>query len=68
MKFFIYILALCSELFALNAKAADVPLDQFIKKMTEQKKLLSVPECAEYLYIPNGEPRIDIVDVVEKHT
>ncbi|EBY0373018.1 hypothetical protein DUP93_09830 [Salmonella enterica subsp. enterica serovar Toulon] len=68
MKIFICILALCSALFTLNVKAVEVPLDQLVKKITEQRKLLRVPECAEYLYIPNGEPGVDIIDVVEKHT
>ena len=65
---YIFILALCSVFFTLSAKSVEIPLDQLVKKITEQRKLLRVPECADYLYIPNGEPGIDIVDVVEKHT
>ncbi|MFX4315879.1 hypothetical protein F8O53_28980, partial [Enterobacter sp. 63] len=67
MKTFIYIFSLCSTLFTMSVKAVEVPLDQLVKKITEQRKLLRDPECAEYLYIPNGEPGMDIVDVVEKH-
>lgn len=65
---YIFILALCSAFFTLSAKSVEKPLDQLVKKITEQRKLLRFPECADYLYIPNGEPGIDIVDVVEKHT
>ncbi|EMO7864347.1 hypothetical protein WDR94_001379 [Citrobacter amalonaticus] len=54
----------------LTAKAFSVelpPIVQLVKKTLEEKKLLVSPECTDYLYIPDNEPGVDVVDVVEKH-
>jgi hypothetical protein len=48
----------------LNRTASNCPTG---KKILEQKKLLVSPECTDYLYIPDNEPGIDVVSVVEKH-
>ncbi|MGL4681596.1 hypothetical protein RIN66_01810 [Hafnia alvei] len=38
-----------------------------VKKIAEKNKLLYSPECTDYLYMPDSEPGIDSVIVVEKH-
>lgn len=43
------------------------PIVQLVRKTLEEKKLLISPECTDYLYIPDNEPGVDVVDVVEKH-
>jgi len=51
-----------------NAFSAPLPeAAQKVKKIAEQKKLLFSPECTDYLYMPDSEPGIDSVIVVEKH-
>ncbi|EOY5095380.1 hypothetical protein ACP3A9_003728 [Citrobacter amalonaticus] len=54
----------------LTAKAFSVelpPIVQLVKNTLEEKKLLVSPECTDYLYIPDNEPGLDVVNVVEKH-
>lgn len=54
--------------FTSNAFSNELPpVVQLVKKTLEQKKLLASPECTDYLYIPDNEPGIDVVNVVEKH-
>ncbi|EAQ8939996.1 hypothetical protein D8T17_23200 [Salmonella enterica] len=43
------------------------PIAQQVKKILEQNKLLDDPKCTDYTYIPDYEPGVDAVDVMEKH-
>lgn len=55
-------------LLTTNAFSAQLPeAAQKVKEIAEQKKLLFSPECTDYLYMPDSEPGIDSVIVVEKH-
>lgn len=68
MKKIIYITLLGYVTFTSNAFSNELPpVVQLVKKTLEQKKLLASPECTDYLYIPDNEPGIDVVNVVEKH-
>lgn len=43
------------------------PIAQRVKRIVELHKLVREPECVDYVYIPDSEPGIDVVDIVEKH-
>ncbi|HCL6627773.1 TPA: hypothetical protein N2R15_002484 [Citrobacter amalonaticus] len=64
---------ICMSLFSyvvltVNAFSSELPpIVQLVKKTLEQKKILSSPECTDYLYLPDNEPGVDVVNVVEKH-
>lgn len=54
----------------LTAKAFSTelpPIVQLVKKALEEKRLIVFPECTDYLYIPDNEPGVDVINVVEKH-
>ncbi|EGT3575888.1 hypothetical protein F6R83_23365 [Citrobacter amalonaticus] len=54
----------------LTAKAFSTelpPIVQLVKKALEEKRLIVSPECTDYLYIPDNEPGVDVINVVEKH-
>lgn len=58
------------SLFILSTNALSTelpPVAKQIKKILEQEKLISSTECTDYIYIPNYEPGMDAVDVMEKH-
>ncbi|PWW11401.1 hypothetical protein [Mangrovibacter plantisponsor] len=38
-----------------------------VKHTVETEKLITNPECTEYLFTANAEPGVDLVDVMEKH-
>ena len=68
MKKLIYTALLGYVVFTASAFSTELsPIAQLVKKTLEQKKLLASPECTDYLYIPDNEPGIDVVNVVEKH-
>lgn len=69
MKKLIYIFVVGFVLLTDSAFSESLPpVAQYVKKILEQKKLLSDPKCTDYVYLPDGEPGIDVVDVVEKHS
>lgn len=68
MKKSIFITLLSYMALTANAFSAELPpIMQLVKKTLEEKKLLVSPECTDYLYIPDNEPGVDVVNVVEKH-
>ncbi|EAW9311556.1 hypothetical protein OK25_21675 [Salmonella enterica] len=68
MKKLVYITLLGYATFTANAFSTELPpIVQLVKKTLEQRKLLVSPECTDYLYIPDNEPGVDVVNVVEKH-
>jgi hypothetical protein len=68
MKKIICVTFLSFTILITNAFSADLPaVVQMVKKIAEQKKLLSSPKCTDYLYMPDSEPGVDSVIVVEKH-
>lgn len=68
MKKIIYITLLGYVLLSAKAFSTELPLiSQLVKKILEHEKLISSPECTDYFYIPDYEPGIDAVDVMEKH-
>ncbi|EBY0373019.1 hypothetical protein DUP93_09835 [Salmonella enterica subsp. enterica serovar Toulon] len=53
---------------SVNAFSTELsPIAQLVKKTLEERKLLVSPECTDYLYIPDNEPGVDVVNVIEKH-
>lgn len=40
---------------------------QQVKTTVEKEKLVTNPACTDYLFTPDGQPGLDLVDVVEKH-
>ncbi|TBM08661.1 hypothetical protein [Hafnia alvei] len=68
MSKLIYAALVSFTMLTTNAFSAPLPeAAQKVKKIAEQKKLLFSPECTDYLYMPDSEPGIDSVIVVEKH-
>ncbi|EJH7015808.1 hypothetical protein NFT50_004377 [Salmonella enterica] len=68
MKAIIYITLLGYVFLSVKAFSTVLPpIAQQVKKILEHEKLISSPECTDYIYIPDYESGIDAVDVVEKH-
>lgn len=68
MNKLIYGITLCFVFSSGSVDSAPLsPLAQQVKKIVEQKKLIPNPECADYLYIPDDEPGVDIVNIMEEH-
>lgn len=38
-----------------------------VKNTVEQEKLVTNPECTDYLFSKNAQPGLDLVNVMEKH-
>ncbi|WP_343647998.1 hypothetical protein [Enterobacter sp.] len=43
------------------------PVAQQVKNILEQTNLLEDAECTDYAYIPDYEPGVDAVNIIEKH-
>ncbi|MDI3361893.1 hypothetical protein QQF21_03190 [Lelliottia sp. V89_10] len=68
MKKLIATTLLACAILSTNVFSAQLPpVAQKVKNIAEKNKLLYSPECTDYLYMPDSEPGIDSVIVVEKH-
>lgn len=68
MKTLIAATLLSCAILSTNVFSAQLPpIAQRVKEIAENNKLLFSPECTDYLYMPDSEPGIDSVIVVEKH-
>ncbi|EHM5999258.1 hypothetical protein ACN3YA_000640 [Salmonella enterica subsp. enterica serovar Putten] len=67
-KKIIYGFALICILVTSNVHSEKLsPVAQQVKNIVEKQKLVREPQCVDYVYIPDSEPSIDVVDIVEKH-
>lgn len=71
MKLIVHVFALIFLFVSSEAFSVSLPaISQLVKQIVEEKKLLASPlspECVDYVYLPDNEPGMDSVNVIEKH-